>query len=256
MTALFISFFALVGACIGSFINAFVFRVYEGWTMQGRSKCPHCKTTLKPHHLVPVISWLALRGKCVTCHKAIHPIYPIVEFLSGCVWALVAWEAWQRGMGPGLMIGSLLFFSCLIFLSAFDGRYQLLPVEFILGCLVVFAPCSIFLFHLISWQESLLGIALGGGFFGVQVLLSRGRWMGSGDPYLGAMIGGVLGWKLLAWGIYLTYTVSALVVGALWALGIIKRGTRVSFAPLLSLGILLAWAFYSRLEHLLTSLLG
>lgn len=248
-------FAALTGACIGSFLNALAFRLYEGWTLQGRSKCPHCQTTLRPHHLIPVVSWVLLRGKCAACHKRIHILYPLAEILCGCVWVLTIARVLSGPFTWAMLAFYVAFFSLLFFLALFDARYQRLPTELMVVSTGLFGAGSLAL-QLVTWEQAAWGALLGLLFFGAQVVLSNGAWMGSGDPVLGVLIGAVVGWRLLGWGMYLTYTVSALIVGCLWLLGLIRRRARIAFAPLLCSGVFLAWYLAPHLEQLLTRLLG
>ncbi len=245
----------LLGACIGSFLHALAFRVYEGWTLQGRSKCPHCQTTIRPRHLIPVLSWVALRGRCATCRKRIHILYPIAECVGGGVWALIAIRAGVSVLTWPMLTFFFLFFSFLLFLALFDARYQRLPTELMVVGALVFGGGALVL-GLVSWQLAFLGMCLGLFFFGIQVVLSDGAWMGSGDPVLGALIGLVLGWQVLAWGIYFTYTISAFLFGCLWLLRVVHRRSRIAFAPLLCGGVFVAWYMAPYLEQVTTRLLG
>ena len=85
-------------------------------------------------------------------------------------------------------------------------------------------------------------------FLGFQVLISHGRWMGEGDPWLGILMGAWLGWPHVGIALYLTYVLGGLGIGLLWLLGIVKRGTRIPFAPLLALGTLGVLIFGETLE--------
>lgn len=81
------------------------------------------------------------------------------------------------------------------------------------------------------------------------MLISGGRWLGEGDPWLGVFLGAWLGWPRVGIGLYLTYVVGGLILGLLLLVGIVRRGTRIPFAPLLALGAFAALLFGDRLEE-------
>jgi hypothetical protein len=83
--------FACFGALIGSFLNVVLWRVPRGESIVSPgSHCPHCETPLRPYELIPIVSWVALRGRCRTCHEPIAFRYPLVELVTAVVFAVVA----------------------------------------------------------------------------------------------------------------------------------------------------------------------
>src|SRR5918993_5132867 len=94
MTA-FITFLVVVsgifGLLIGSFLNVVAYRVPAQISLLRESRCPHCDAAIRPWQNVPVFSWLALRGECANCRAPISARYPIVEALTGVVFAIVTW---------------------------------------------------------------------------------------------------------------------------------------------------------------------
>jgi leader peptidase (prepilin peptidase)/N-methyltransferase len=117
-------FFFLFGIVIGSFLNVCISRIPEGESIVSpASRCPCCKTPIKPYDNVPILGWLWLRGKCRTCALPISPMYPIIEFLTGAIFVLTYLE-----FGITLPTFKWLFFSCLlIILIVTDLRVRLLP---------------------------------------------------------------------------------------------------------------------------------
>src|SRR5690242_5933733 len=114
-----------LGLCAGSFVNALVWRLHE-WQepskskkktnlslLKGRSVCPDCRHTLAWHDLIPVVSWMALRGKCHYCGKAISAQYPVVELIGGSVFALsyIFWPETIHLGGQWLLITTWLICS-------------------------------------------------------------------------------------------------------------------------------------------------
>jgi len=91
-TALVVVFAAVFGALIGSFLNVVLWRVPRGESIvHPGSHCPECGTPLHPYELVPIVSWVALRGRCRTCGVRISVRYPLVELGCAVVFAVVAW---------------------------------------------------------------------------------------------------------------------------------------------------------------------
>ncbi|MCK9360967.1 prepilin peptidase [Patescibacteria group bacterium] len=222
-------FVFLFGTIIGSLLNALVYRLRQGITLWGRSQCPSCKENIHPAHLVPVLSYFFLGGKCASCGKRIHFSYPLVEFLGGIVWLIAFWHQPE-------MVGFVLeafFFTYLLFVAAFDARWKLLPIEPMAGMALIGLIIQFFDGDLVS---SALGLVLGAGFLGLQYLVSRGKWMGLGDLWLGASIGAWLGWQGTAVALYLCYLGGGLVAVLVLGLGHWKKGQRVAFAPFLALG--------------------
>ena len=247
----------IVGAVIGSFINVVVVRLRARLTLWGRSACPECKQRLAPHHLIPVLSWVLLRGRCAYCHKRIHIQYPLVEILMACL-AIGAYL--QHGLQPGLLelwslVFDIVFFAVLLTLAVFDARWKLLPIEVMTASVVIFAMANV-LRHGPSVPSMVIGALVGAVFFGFQVVVSKGRWMGKGDPLLAVLIGTALGWPLSGYALYFTYMGGGLVMLVLWLFGLVKHGSRVPFAPWLALGAVLAtWfgpALHASLRYLWT----
>ncbi|MCC6563831.1 prepilin peptidase [Candidatus Uhrbacteria bacterium] len=223
------AFVFLFGTIIGSLLNALVYRLRQGITLWGRSQCPSCKENIHPAHLVPVLSFFYLGGKCAYCGKKIHYSYPLVEVLGGLVWLIAFWHQ------PG-MVGFILeafFFTYLLFVASFDARWKLLPIE-----PMAFMTALGFFIQLANGNAfgALLGGALGVTFLGLQYLISRGRWIGLGDLWLVGSIGVWLGWQSTAVALYLCYVGGGLIAVLVFGLGHWKKGQRVAFAPFLALG--------------------
>ncbi len=229
----------LLGAIIGSFLNVLIIRLYKGITIMGRSECPHCRTTLRPQHLVPVLSWIWLRGRCATCQHPIHIQYPLVE-LAAAIILVVVYVRYPLLANPSLwplFVTESLFLLLLLALVVFDLRWKVLPIEPMVIAAVIAAAWNI-LSGTLPWMSVLIGILVGGGFLGAQVWLSRGRAMGGGDPWLGVLMGAFLGWPQVGIALYLTYILGGGIVLVLFLLGMVRRGSRIPFAPLLALGTL------------------
>lgn len=245
-------FAAVLGACLGSFANVLIVRLHEASSIWGRSRCPSCQKTIRPRHLVPVISWILLRGRCADCKKEIHIQYPLVEIL-GAVFAVVAalrHDPFGPGLGFFFFYGEIFLSIALLVMVGMDARWKELPLEFMVAVGAI-AIVGRFFMQPFSWastlffiQNTAIAIALPVSFFGLQWMMSKGKWLGSGDVWFGAMIGAVLGtWQGTVIAMYAAYIVGGVAVSILFLSKQVKRGMRVPFAPALASGLLIAMWF-------------
>ncbi len=236
---------AVLGAIFGSFVNVVAIRSHEDLSLSGRSKCMNCKTALQKRHLVPVLSWIFQRGRCAFCKKPIHIQYPLVEMAAAFLGVLAV----TRHL-PGLdwnWISFEFFFSIslLIFL-VMDARWYELPVELMVGVGVVFSVWHMLLrvaggemIFMVGWSHT-LGLGAATFFFLLQWIVSRKRWIGSGDIWLAAALGAVLGWPGVGIAVYFAYLFGGGAAVLLLLLKRIQPGARVPFAPALVAGALAA----------------
>ncbi len=244
-----ILFAGALGASFGSFANVLAIRWHEGSSLLGRSSCPGCKRVIKPHHLVPVFSWLWLRGKCAYCQKKIHAQYPLVEAVGAAIGIISAlrFSPFLPETAPHFWFELLMLCAMLVPL-VMDIRWKEVPVEFLGGVGLLGGLWNLAGFGILSGNEPfaarivslLLALALAVLFFGGQNILSRGRWLGLGDVWLGAAMAAILGWPLIAAAVYLSYVLG----GSIAAVGLLshrlRRGDRLPFAPALIAGFALA----------------
>lgn len=127
----------------------------------------------------------------------------------------------------------LAFLVYLFALAAYDWRKKLLPIEPMIA-----ATVTGFLVRALDGDaiSSIMGVLVGAGFIWIQVLISKGKWMGRGDIWLAASIGAFLGWPNIGVVLYLTYVVGGIIAIVLFATGLYRRGQRIPFAPFLALG--------------------
>jgi leader peptidase (prepilin peptidase) / N-methyltransferase len=229
----------VIGAVIGSFLNVCIYRLPLGRSVVWPSSaCARCGRPLAAWENIPILSWLALGGRCRTCRERISIRYPIVEALTALMFAM----AWLQ-YGPGVLFVSRLVFGCaLIVLFAIDLEHHLLPNVITLPGIAVGFLFSFFTEP--GWLASLLGILLGGGLLYAiaegyyQVRHEEG--MGMGDVKMLAMVGAFLGWQLT-----LVTLMMASVAGSVIGLGLIalRRGDMkyaLPFGTFLALGAVLA----------------
>lgn len=219
------------GTIFGSFGSVLLARIPAGRWIGGRSRCGRCKTQLRAMDLIPLLSFAFLRGRCRRCRTRISRLYPALELASGFLFVLALTS---RGFVflPSLLLALALW---LLFLNAvMDAR-----TGFVSDYLTFpFVALSILL-ALLAPPFPLLAPAIGAGFFAVQWLLSRGRWVGSGDILVGAGMGFLLrDARLVIVALFLAYVTGAAVALTLM---LVRRKTvkdRLAFVPFLFLGTL------------------
>lgn len=250
----------VLGLSLGSFVNALVWRLREqealletkprgiGKKLQklsitkGRSMCTHCEHVLAPQDLVPVFSWLWLKGRCRYCHKPINDT-PFTEITLPILFVLSYWVWPYADSGWGAVTVSiysiwLLILTCLLALAVYDAKWYILPDKIIVPLTVL----SFVLVVLIAYSKEdwmilnnaiIAGLALFGLFY-AMFTISNERWIGGGDVKLALSLG-LLSGSLLAATVLLFI---ASVLGTLIALpGIIRRTntakTVIPFGPFL-----------------------
>jgi leader peptidase (prepilin peptidase)/N-methyltransferase len=211
-------FVTAFGAIVGSFLNVCIYRLPLGKSVVWpASACPRCSRALAWYENIPVLSYLALGGRCRTCHVGITLQYPIVEALTASLFALAWWQ-----YGPTPLLASRLVFGCaLIVLFAIDLEHQLLPNAITLPGIAIGFVFSVFTEP--GWVASLIGIVAGGGvLYGIAEAYYRVRreeGLGMGDVKMLAMIGAFVGWKLM-----LVALMMASLSGSLIGVVVIARG--------------------------------
>jgi leader peptidase (prepilin peptidase) / N-methyltransferase len=239
MTPLVVLVFALAGLMIGSFLNVCIYRLPRRESIVWpASHCTSCNRPLAWFENVPVIGWLALRGRCRTCGSRISAIYPLVELTTGVVFA---GGALVYGLSPLLFV-RLAFASALIVLFVIDLQHRILPNVITLPGIAAGFAASLFLPP--GWLSSLIGIVAGGGIlFAIAEAYYRLRGiegLGMGDVKMLAMIGAVLGWPLM-----LLTLIFASFAGSLVGVGLMASGrggmqAALPFGTFLALGALVA----------------
>lgn len=201
--------------------------------------CTKCGHTLSALDLLPVISWVALHGRCRYCKKSISWQYPFVELITAVLFVVsyVSWPEALEGLEIaifGLWLAAIIMFMALVI---YDLRWMLLPNKIIFpmyGLAAVFVLLrAITEQSYMPFVDSLIGVAIGGGIFYVLFQLSGGSWIGGGDVKLGFLLGALLGGPILA---FLMLFVASLL-GSLVAVPLAVKGKsrqlRIPFGPFL-----------------------
>lgn len=277
ITVMIIVTLILLGLCFGSFVNALVYRLREQSKkpktknpklsiMQGRSMCVHCKHVLSAPDLLPILSWVVLKGRCRYCHKPISWQYPLVE-LATAVLFVISFVAMPISKGSsGNLESGVLFGLWLVFLTGFmalviyDFKWYLLPNRIIypllgLGLLQVVVRV-IFRGNLETLIHALLGAIVGGGLFYVLFQVSDGKWIGGGDVKLGFLLGLVLGTptnSLLM--IFVASLLGSIATLPLLLSGKAKRNSHIPFGPFLILAAIIIQLYGIHLTNWYQSIL-
>jgi len=268
--------FLIFGAIIGSFLNVVLYRFNTGKGLGGRSKCSSCRRVLGVADLVPIFSWLFLKGKCRTCESRISPQYILVEIFTAILFLFVYLKnASLLDSSPMIFVIStvisLAMMCLLVLMTVYDLKHKIIPNEFSYSFAAI-AFLQIFLNFNYSTSSVYFGIPFN--FEGLTILLSGilvafpfyflwlvsdGKWMGLGDGKLALGIGWLLGIKYgfsaIVFAFWIGAVISLIVMGGIALMKYISRRTgmgirqmysmkfksEIPFAPFLILGLLIVF---------------
>jgi len=241
MDTVYVFLVALLGLAVGSFLNVVIYRVPRKRPfVRGRSACPHCGTRLAWYHNIPLLSYLALRGRCAFCKEHISARYPLVESLNAAGYVYLYFA-----LGLSLQAAAFAFLvSALLVIFFVDLDFQIIPDSITLTGMIIGLGASLLPGGL-GIRESALGLLIGGGALYLIALL--GDWlfkkesMGGGDIKMTAMLGAFLGWQKML----LIFIASALIglivsVAAMTVSARLRRERVIPFGPFLALAAILA----------------
>ncbi len=255
------------GACFGSYLNVCVYRIpLEISTALPASHCPYCKTPIKWYHNIPILAWLALRGKCAACKHKFSARYMVVELLTALlfllVWFKLDWYAGSQlfGISPLAMqdwflvpIYWLMIFGLL--LGTFvDFDHMIIPDRVSIGGMIIGVSLSLLcpslhgeVTHLGGLLSGAIGAAAGFGLlYSVGVigkLIFRKDAMGFGDVKLLGAIGAFLGWEAVLFTVIISSFLGSIVGISLVVMRKSEMQGKIPFGPYLSLAAML-WIFW------------
>lgn len=247
----------VIGTCFGSFLSVLIYRSLnrKKGIVTGKSSCPHCKHQLGPLDLIPLLSWILKGGRCSYCHKLISPLYPTMELATGLLfmanfnllissggysdWMAFStnWLFWLKFIYYDLLTINLLA------ICFADLQKKSIPNIFLFAWVFLTAPGFILSgpdlsanlgSHLLALLAALL-------FFGGQYAISRGRWLGSGDIYLAAGMGMLLGLSNFILAVACSYLIGSVIVILLLIVKKAKVKQTIPFAPFLVMGTIIAF---------------
>ena len=236
MTFVYTALFFIYGITFGSFFNVVGLRVPKKESIiSPPSYCTTCDRQLKFLDLVPVLSFVVLKGKCRGCGSKISGLYPFMELVTGIVFAL---SFYKLGFSMELVV-AILFMSLLVIITVSDIAYMLIPDKVLLPFAVVFLVLRLVV-PLDPWWDSLAGAVVGFSILLLIAVVSKGG-MGGGDIKLFFLIGLVLGCMQTLLTLFL-----AAVIGSIVGIVILKksgqgRKTPVPFGPSIALAAVITY---------------
>lgn len=230
----FLSSAFILGAVIGSFLNVCIYRIPAGRSIVSPpSACPYCGHRIRWFQNVPILSYIVLGGKCASCRTGISLRYPVVEALTGSLFALVLY---YFGFSAATLVYWLLL-AALVVIAFIDLDHQIIPDVISLPGIVIGFIGSFFVPWL-SWLDSFLGIVVGGGILlaiaWLYEKMAKREGMGGGDIKLLGMLGAFLGWKAVLPIIFIASLVGSLIGVPLMLLQKGDTKLAIPFGPFLA----------------------
>ncbi|WP_427137096.1 prepilin peptidase [Psychrobacillus psychrodurans] len=241
MTIIYMFLFFLYGLIFGSFFNVVGLRIPKKESIvHPPSHCTVCDRRLTIKDLVPVFSYVFLKGKCRGCGTKIHWVYPVMELVTGL---LFAFAYYQLGFTLELAV-ALLFISLLVIITVSDIAYMLIPDKILIFFLIHLIVLRVFV-PLSPWWDSIIGAFVGFGVLFLIAVVSKGG-MGGGDIKLFFVIGLVLGWIPTLLTLFLASIIGT-VVGII-SLRRTKQGrkTPIPFGPSIAIAAIISY-FYGEM---------
>lgn len=242
MFGIFIS--ALLGLSFGSFLNSLEWRLKQGRSVfKERSICPSCTSPVRWYDNIPFFSFIILGRRCRDCKVKLSWQYPLVELWMGFIFVFIFWFEWRiTGIFSLVILLNWFIVWVLTFIFIYDLKYKEVVDSITLGAAAIVFIFGGFLFWN-EWTSMLIGAIVGAGFFFLQFLVSKGKWVGGGDIRIGMLMGVILGWKLLLVALWIAY-----IIGAITGVGLLiskKKGMKseVAFGTFLSLATLITMLF-------------
>jgi leader peptidase (prepilin peptidase)/N-methyltransferase len=245
-------FICILGLDIGSFLNVCIYRIpMEKSIAFPPSHCTNCKHNLNPLDLVPVFSYIFLRGKCRYCDEKISIRYPLIEILNGLLYLIVYLKF---GLDV-ITIKYCILVSLLIVISAID-----FDTQFVFTSTTIFGGIVGVLFILLQYVlyknnvlDLILGGILGAIIIGLIVFLTRG--MGEGDIEIAAVCGVFLGVKGILLGLFLAIVLGGIIGIIVLALKLKKAKEKIAFGPFIAIGSLISMIYGTEILKIYWSLL-
>ncbi|WIF94515.1 prepilin peptidase [Caminicella sporogenes] len=239
------------GILIGSFLNVCICRIPQNESIvYPPSHCTVCGTKLNILDLIPVFSYLFLKGRCRYCGEKISPQYPIVELLNAVLYLLLYYE-YSFGL---LFIKYAIFSSLLIVIFFIDLKFQIIPDRLIVLGLAVGIIFNLYKLK-IYFFNGLLGLIIGGGLFLIIAVATNGA-MGGGDIKLMGILGFALGWKNILLITFISFVIGAVFSIFLLILKVKSRKDFIPFGPFIATASFITMLYGSQIIHWYISFIG
>ncbi|MFZ5688131.1 MAG: prepilin peptidase [Bacillota bacterium] len=241
-------FILILGLCTGSFLNVCIYRIPNGGSVAWPpSACPNCGKRLRAGDLVPVLSWLWLRGRCRYCQGAVAWRYPAIELLTG----LVFFSLWQF-LGPGWQfLQAIILASILIIITFTDLDHRIIPNKVVLFGLISGMP-FVWLAGTLEPLGAVMGVIAGALPLFLLAVFTNG--MGGGDVKLAGMLGLYLGWPKVLLMLFLASGFGAIAGLGLMAAGKVKRREPIPFGPFMAVAAMAVYLWGDRIIYWYTAL--
>jgi len=252
-----------LGTAIGSFISVVIYRLHskKKGIILSHSICSSCNKKLKWRHLIPIFSWLFLKGKCAYCGKKVSSHYLFLELFTGIIFLItfinwnfiqsyasitditvlnyhIDWMIFQH------FIYYIIVFSFLVVIFFYDLLYKEIPDKISIPAIGL-AIAGGLVFGIPGIANMFIGAGIIFGFFALQFFISKGKWIGGGDLRLGALMGLILGWETGILALILSYIIGSIISIILLVQGKVTKKSAIPFGPFLVMGTLIA-VFYGK----------
>lgn len=252
----------ILGTVFGSFLSVVIYRMHEEkkGIFFGKSECPFCHKNLKWFQLIPIVSYIIHLGKCAYCKKKIHISYFLLEVLCGTIFVAFYYfyPFFIYNFDATIFFDFNLLLQYLYYIILgwillgiffYDLKYMEIPEIFTLPTISFVFIVGLFL-PIPGLQNMVIGGALAGLFFGIQVWISKEKWLGAGDVQLGVLMGILLGWQYLILAILISYVVGSIISLSLLAYKKVTPKSQIPFAPFLVIGTFITIFFGEYLMNL------
>lgn len=252
---LYIIILFLLGASVGSFLSVVIHRIQKNkkGILFGQSECPNCKKQLQTIDLIPIVSYLMQQGKCRHCKKKISPDYLYLELLTAVAFAVLFTKypflEFGRDFAVNFSIEDLQFYIFGAIYSTFwigilfyDLQTRQIPDVFLFPLLAI-AALDLLIFRTGMLTSGAIAFVIAGIFFGGQIFVSNGKWLGSGDLYLSLSMALIFGTQLLVVAVVLSYIIGAAISIPLLASKNVKLKSQIAFGPFLVIGSFITMYF-------------
>lgn len=228
----------IFGILFGSFFNVVGLRVpMKVPFTNDRSYCPTCSNQLRWYELIPVVSFLIQRGKCRNCDSRISPLYPLIELMTGL---LFAYSYIKIGFHLEL-ITAIILMSMLMIIFVSDMAYMLIPNKILLFFLPLFVLMRVIV-PLEPWYNSLIGGAAAYLLIAIIIIASKGG-MGAGDMKLLGVLGIVLGLGKVLLTFFIAALLGAIIGGILMFMKKIDKKQSIPFGPYIVVAAIISYFF-------------